>query len=175
MQRSFEIRSKGDAIEGVAMQYNAVTTLHSGRKEMFEPGSIKTIPPVTAFLDHQPGMILAREGAGLELTDTPEALTFAMRMQEPLSDVQIRAKANIDSGLLGFASITYSDVKSRFENGVNVIEEALMPALSITPHPIYPQSMIHRSQAVIEPLDAPMRYRGGLPVYESIEGDLEIS
>ena len=173
MQRHFEIRAADDHISGVVMEYNAVTTLPDGSKEMFEPGSIKTLPPVTVYVDHIPGSAIATENTGLTLAHSDKRMTFDLRMPKirtaDMEDALTKAKA----GIYGYVSVTFADVKTRIENGVTIIEKALVPAFSLTANPAYSTSHLYRSQAASAPLDIPLRYRNGLGVYEGILGDLQ--
>ena len=166
MQRHFEIRAADDRISGVIMEYSAVTTLPDGSKEMFEPGSIKTLPPVAVYVDHIPGSAIATENTGLTLVDSDERMEFDLRMPKlrtaDMEDALTKAKA----GIYGFVSVTFADVKTRIENGVTVIEKALVPAFSLTANPAYSTSHLYRSQAASAPLDDPLRFRNGLGVYE---------
>ena len=174
MQRHFEIRAADDRISGVVMEYGAVATLPDGSKEQFAPRSIQTLPPVAVYVDHIPGSAIATERTGLTLADSDERMTFDLRMPEIRSTDMDDAFQKAKAGVYGFVSVTFADVKSRMENGVNIIEKALVPAFSLTAHPAYSSSHLHRSQAASAPLDAPLRYRSGLPVYEGILGELEL-
>lgn len=174
MQRHFEIRRADDgAIDGVAMRYGAVSKpLADGTRERFEPRSIVPLPPVALYLDHQPGMILAAQGAGLELADSDSALEFRARFPEPLSDVQRRAQANVDAGILRYASVTFEAIQSRLEGGVTVIERALMPAISLTANPAYVESHLYRNSRLAAPSAPVTPFDGSLDAVG--QGNFEI-
>ena len=76
-RRAVELRAEGSALEGVAVTYGEEAREGPTGRELFEPGAFAgRMEDVKVTRQHERDRILVRTGAGLTLSDTPEALSF---------------------------------------------------------------------------------------------------
>ena len=142
LHRHFELRYQGNGIiTGTVLRYGDVAAIGHA-KEVFEPGSIR-FDDVILNLLHDRGQPVARTGAGLELTDTHEALS--LRADMPDTIYGRRARELIDARILRGLSAEFVPLKEAYDGNVRVIKEAALYGIGIVDRPAYPQSVLDRS------------------------------
>ena len=146
-----EVRAEGRTLSGPAIRYGDVSPSH---REAFAPGSI-ALDDRTRWLDldhigiragdgRTPNVIAWTGGGGLELRDTPEALTVRAELAAiPSAD---KALAGVASGKYRGFSVEFRPVQTRKEGGIRVIERADMIGLALVGEPSYTQSRVEIRQ-----------------------------
>ena len=132
------------------MPYGAISPSH---RERFEPGSIKLADAVPLNLRHDPERAVAYlPGGGLKLTETPQALRMAAELPPiPAAD---RALAEVRSGRLAGLSVEFHAERERMDNGIRVIESAVLTGIGLVDAPSYPTQIENRGawkKAAMEP------------------------
>ena len=138
---AFELRAEpeGRRISGVAVRYGDTATLLFG-KERFEAGAFPDLSNVRMDVQHDRGRIVTRTGAGLEMTDGPDALRFSAEL--PATREADDVLTNVRAGIYRGASIEFRAVRQRLVSGVRVISKAVLSAVSVVDNPAYKQSAI---------------------------------
>ena len=117
---------EGRELRGVAMPYGSEAVLPGGLRERFEPGAFGDLVGLDIILNrqHDRGRALARTDAGLELADTPDALTMTATLPETreADDVLALVRAGVLRGL----SVEFAATKERFEGRLRIIERAML-------------------------------------------------
>ncbi len=141
IRQAWELRAVPEArtISGIAVRYGDVAKLPFGR-ERFEAGAFRDLTDVRLDVQHDRGKIAARTGAGLEMTDGPDALRFSATLPKVRAADDLLA--GVSAGLYRGASIAFQPVKHRWESGVLVHAEALLRAVSVVDSPAYPASTV---------------------------------
>ena len=132
-----EVRAEGRRLSGVAIRYGDTAQSH---RERFEAGSLRLDDQVILDWEHDQLRALAwAPDGGLELVDGPDA----MRMTATLPPLPAADKAleEVRAGKLGL-SIRFRPVRERMENGIRIIEEALLRGIAITRAPSYQDSRV---------------------------------
>ena len=133
-----EVRAEGRRLSGIAIKYGATSASH---REQFEPGSLRLDDQVILDWEHDQNRALAWSPAGgLELVDGPDA----MRMTATLPPIPAgdRALEEVRAGNVTGLSIRFRPVRSRVENGIKIIEEALLRGIAVTRAPSYTDSRV---------------------------------
>lgn len=143
--RYVEVRAEGSGLSGVAVTYGAVARAGPTGRELFEPGAFAgRMADVTLNRQHERGRILVRTGAGLTLTDSPEALRFAAELGETREE-----RDTLDlvrRGVLRGASVEFVPLRENIVAGVRRIAEAALVRIGIVDTPAYPGSTVEARQ-----------------------------
>ena len=138
---AYEVRAEGRTIRGPAIRFGDVSLSH---RERFEPGSFNQAlsgPQArTLWLDreHDPNIILAYTGAGLELrADDTGLYVEAVLPELPPCD---QAIADVQAGILSGLSVEFHARAERREDGLRVISQAELVGIGLVKHPSYSQS-----------------------------------
>ena len=128
-----ELRAEGRRLSGTVMRYGDISPSH---RERFAPGSLRMAEAVHLDLLHDPERAVAwHPGGGLTLTNGNDALT--MRAELPPIPAADRALAEIKAGRVGGLSVEFRARSERRENGVRVIEDALLAGIGLVQKPSY--------------------------------------
>ena len=156
--RRFELRFDGDrTISGTAMAYGDVARFPWGENERFVPGAFGDISHLDLALDiqHERSMQIARTGgAGLEVLDSPTALTMRAELDSEDPDA-FRALRKVKKGILRGLSIAFMPLKHRLEaNGDGsytiVHEQAELRGIGIVDRPQYKQSVLREQLRALQ-------------------------
>ena len=135
-RRAFEFRAVDDGgavLVGTAMPYNSRGQV--GRfTESFIPGSL-SYDDVLVNVEHRADRILTRSGAGLTLTETPDALMAAIRLPDTSEgrDVRELVSQRVIRGL----SIEFRCKRERWEGTHRSVLAAHLDALAVCCRPAY--------------------------------------
>ena len=137
-RRFAEIRQgQGRRLEGVAIRYREIATGLPFR-ERIEPRAFGELAGADVILNvgHDRARPIARTGGGgLALADGPDALTI--RAELPETREADDALALVRSRVLRGLSIEFRTVAERMENGVRVIERAILDAVALVDQGAY--------------------------------------
>ncbi len=138
---AFEFRAEPDGrtVSGIAIKYGDIARLPFGM-ERFESGAFTDLADVRLNVQHDRGRIVARVGAGLELTDGPDALRFEALL--PATREADDLLTNVRAGVYRGASIEFKAIRERNEAGVRVVSRALLVAVAVVDDPAYADSGI---------------------------------
>ncbi len=139
-----EFRAEGRRLSGVAIRYGDTASVF-GQLERFEADAFSDLSDVRLDRQHDRRAILARTGAGLEMTDGPDALRFAAEL--PRTRDADDTLELVRKGVLRGASIEFLASTERLEDRVRVISGADLLAVSIVDNPAYRQSRVEARQA----------------------------
>ena len=147
--RFVELRFDDDhGLSGTAVSYTDTATIPSIGKERFLPGAFGPVESLDVILNrqHVRNSPLARTGGGgLVLTDGPEELRFEATM--PDTEAARDTLTLVRQKVLRGASIEFRAVKERMQDGVRLIERALLKGISIVDSAAYPQSVIEARES----------------------------
>ena len=151
-----ELRADGRGLAGVVMPYGQVADLPFGR-EVFEPGSFASSlagADVILRVQHDRGRPLARTGAGLVLTDGPDAL----RMDAELLGTRDAEDAlrNVRARILRGLSVEFHAIRERMAGDVRTIERAELVGIGLVDRPAYLDAVVAARAA-----EARVRAQGG--------------
>ncbi len=151
-----EVRIEGRRLSGIAMPYGAVATNTPVGPERFAPGAFEgRADDVILFYEHNAGRPLARTGAGLVLTDTPEALRMAAELPETrdADDALTNVRAKIFRGL----SVEFVAVRESRDGGIRVVEAAELRGIAVVTRPAYGDAEVAARESAerAEPDDGP--------------------
>ena len=120
-----EVRVSGRTLTGAAMVYGSRA---KDRAEMFEPGSLQPVYPVTLNLQHDPSRELATTADGtLRLADTSDALNISADLREGSAELEL-----VRRGALRGLSVEFAPLRERREsNGLRVVSRAALPAIGL--------------------------------------------
>ena len=139
MERRFsdtEFRAEGRRLSGIAMKYGDISP---GHRERFEPKSLRLADTVHLDLFHDVEKVIAwHPGGGLKLTNTRDALSLVAEL--PPIPAANRALDEVRSKMVGGLSVEFKEVTDRRENGIRIIESALLTGVGIVRAPSYGQS-----------------------------------
>ena len=133
-----EVRSAGRTLTGPALRYGDIS---AGHAERFEAGAFD-LDGTTRYLDieHDRTRMLAWTGAGLELSDTPDALEVRATLPEtPLHNAALRM---VRDGKLNGFSIEFHAKAERRDSGIRVVEKADLVGVGLVGAPSYPASTV---------------------------------
>ena len=155
-----EIRVAGRTLTGVALRYGqpnqrAAPGAPAG-SEMFAPGSVELLEPVTLNLQHDPERRIASTGDGdLRMIDGPEALRIEADLREGSAELEL-----VRRGALSGLSVEFYAIRQhRSAEGLRVLDRAAVPAVGLVDRGSY-DTAIQLRQAV-ETLDLELRAKMG--------------
>lgn len=139
--RYVEVRAEGSGLSGVAVRYGEVARAGPTGRELFEPGAFAgRLADVRLNRQHERSRLLVRTGAGLTLTDSPEALRFAADLGETRDERDTLEL--VRRGVLRGASVEFVALRERVEGGVRRISAAVLRAIGIVDDPAYAGSTV---------------------------------
>ena len=141
----------GRRLAGVAVPYGEIASIGGMFRERFEPGAFtgEINPEATLTVQHDRAAIVARQGAGLTLADTPGAVTMAADL--PATPRADQALADVRAGLLRGLSAEFVALRERFEGDLRVVERAKLVRLSLVDSPAYSSAMVEARAALRGP------------------------
>lgn len=133
-----EVRAEGRRLAGTVMAYGEVSPSH---RERFEPGSLRLAEAVPLNLFHDPLRAVAwQPGGGLEIREEGGALIMRAELPPiPAADVVL---AEIRGGRIGGLSVEFNAERERREDGLRVIEKAVLSGIGIVRSPSYTGSRV---------------------------------
>ena len=133
-----EVRAEGRVLSGTVLVYG--DRAHS-RRELFEPGSLELADAVGLNLGHDRSRILAwAPDGGLELSDEDDAMRMTAKLPPlPFADKVLQ---DVAAGNRNGLSVEFRAIKERVENGVRIIEKALLRGVGIVSAPDYGASRV---------------------------------
>ena len=133
-----DTEAEGGNLTGVVIKYGAEARM-AGFRERFESGSLE-YSDVIVTLHHRRDKPVARVGAGLTLTDSPEALRCVIDL--PDTPIAAECRDLVKAGILRGLSIEFFPVRERWEKDLRIIERAKLPAFSVVDKPAYIDSKL---------------------------------
>ena len=144
-QRSIplELRAEGRKLSGVVIRYSDVSPTH---QERFAPGAFRLAESVPLNLAHDDLKAVAwYPNGGLVLSDSDSELRFEAELPPiPAGDLALDL---VKTGKAKGLSVEFRAHKERRDNGIRVVESALLAGIAIVPNPSYPQSQVEARQA----------------------------
>ena len=141
-RRACELRfTSGRTLEGTALRYGDVAEIGGGLRERFEPGAFAPVGDVVLNSSHDRTTPLARtDGGGLEITDGADALRIKATLPDTTAanDTLTLVKTRVLRGL----SIEFKALRERFEDGVRVVERALLSGIAVVDVAAYANSTV---------------------------------
>lgn len=129
----------GRTLSGPLITY-AETARWGGIRERVQPGALDVRPGLLLTRQHDRAIPLARLGAGLELSDGPEAMRVrAVLPATPAADAVL---ADVRAGLLTGLSAEYTPTAERMEGDVRVVTAARLTGLSVVDDPAFAGSRL---------------------------------
>ena len=145
--RPLELRAENNRrLEGIVLSYGEVSPSH---RERFLPSAFDLTEDRTRWLDyrHDPTRVLAYEGAGLTLENTPEALT--MRAELPSLPLAEKALEEVRDGKLAGLSIEFLAHSESRDGDIRVVEKATLAGIGLVSSPSYELSRVEARNAGI--------------------------
>ena len=141
-RRFVEFRAEGDTLSGTVIRYGDTATFGRWR-EQFQAGSIRP-RDVVVNLHHDRAQPVAREGAGLQLTDGPDELRATVTL--PDTRLAREARELVDAGILRGFSMEFRvrDGGESWEGNQRTIRAADLVGLALVDKPAYSASVIAR-------------------------------
>lgn len=137
-----ELRAEGRRLSGVVMRFGDVSRTH---RERFEPGAFRFAEAVTLDLFHDRERAAAwHPGGGLELREEDGALHMAAELP-PIAAAD-RALALVASGEATGLSVDFHCEAERREDGLRVVEKALLKSIGLVRSPSYKGSRVERRE-----------------------------
>ena len=133
-----EVRAEGRTLTGTVLLYGDRA---QSRRERFERGSLELAPVTHLDYEHDRSRILAYSpDGGLELKDDGDAMRMTATLPPlPFADhVLQEVRAGERTGL----SVEFRCIRSRVENGVRIIEKALLRGVGLLKSPDYGASRV---------------------------------
>ena len=155
-----EVRVAGRTLTGEAMIYGQQAR---DRAELFEPGSLEPLEPVTLNLQHDPERRIASTSDGtLRLSDSPEALTLEADLRAGSAELEL-----VRRGALAGLSVEFHALReTRSAGGLRVLQRAAYPAVGLVDRGSYRTSVELRQAA--STLDLELRVKMGRSMSASI-------
>ena len=162
-----EFRVSGRTLTGAAMVYGSEAR---DRREMFEPGSLVPVEPVTLNLQHDPTREIATTADGsLRLADTAEALNISADLREGSAELEL-----VRRGALRGLSVEFAPLRERREsNGLRVVSRAALPAIGLVDSGSYRTAVELRHAAAT--LNVESRVRMGRTLAVGIPADEDLA
>ena len=133
-----EIRAEGRTISGTIMTYGERAI---SRRERFAPGSIQLADTVHLDFEHDRSRIIAwTPDGGLTIEDGEDAMR--MRADVPPHMFGDHVLKEVREGSRTGLSVEFRAIKARTENGIRVIEKALLRGVALLRHPDYGASRV---------------------------------
>lgn len=155
-----EVRVAGRTLTGEAIRYGEPNARPApgvaARSEMFLPGSVELLEPVTLNLQHDPQRRIASTGDGdLRVTDSPEALRIEADLREGSAELELVRRG----ALTGLSVEFYAIREGRSPAGLRALERAAVPAIGLVDRGSYATSVELRRAT--ETLNVELRARMG--------------
>ena len=136
-----EVRVAGRTLSGPAIPYGERAR---DRPEMFRPGSVELLEPVTLNLQHDPERRIASTADGtLRVSDGPDALRLEADLREGSAELALVRRG----ALTGLSSEFYAMRETLSAEGLRVIERAAVPAFGLVDRGSYRTSVELRAAA----------------------------
>ena len=133
-----EVRAEGRTITGTVMAYGERAI---SRRERFAPGSIQLADTVHLDYEHDRSRVIAwTPGGGLELEDGDDAMR--MRADVPPHLFGDHVLTEVREGRRTGLSVEFRAIQTRTENGIRVIEKALLRGVALLARPDYGASRV---------------------------------
>ena len=161
-----EVRVAGRTLTGAAMVYGSEAR---DRREMFEPGSLVPVYPVTLNLQHDPSREIATTADGsLRLADTADALNISADLREGSAELEL-----VRRGALRGLSVEFAPLRERRESGLRVVSRAALPAIGLVDVGSYETAVELRHAAAT--LNVESRVRMGRTLAVGIPADEDLA
>ena len=141
-RRFVEFRQDGRTLSGVAVTYDAPTTIYDFR-EQFEAGAFGSVGTLDVILNrqHDRRMPLARTGGGgLVLTDSDTRLEVVADL--PSTRDADDTLALIEAGVLRGLSLEFQATTERWEGNLRTIEAAELSGVAVVDRAAYSDSTV---------------------------------
>lgn len=161
-----EVRVAGRTLSGAAIPYGERAR---DRAEMFRPGSVELLEPVTLNLQHDPERRIASTADGtLRIADGPDALRLEADLREGSAELALVRRG----ALTGLSGEFYAIRETRSAEGLRVIERAAVPAFGLVDRGSYRTSVELRAAtlALAEP-----RALSGRTLTADIPADVDVA
>ena len=151
--RYCELRADSDGriLHGTIVRYSDVASIGGVFKERILPGAITVREDAILNVQHVRALPLSRLGKGMEIRDTPEAMTI--RAELPKTTIADDALANVHAGNLNGFSIEMMVNEDRWEQGsmsLRTVHRAQLVGVALVDRPSYPQSSVEaRARALV--------------------------
>ena len=140
----------GRRLQGVCLRYGDTARI-GDVTERFAPGALVAGDNLLLNLEHDELRALTERGA-LTVQDTGDAVTMEARILDaPIGD---RALEAVKSGRMAGLSIEFRAERETVQDGVRIVERALLTGIGLVAHPAYSTSVEARNRAT----DARWRY-----------------
>ena len=146
-------RADGDALTGVVVRYGDTAAFGEWR-ERFEPGAL-SYDDVIVNLQHDRAKPVARLGAGLMLSDSPERMEA--RIEPPDTSYGREARELVTAGILRGLSMEFLAREERMEGKTRIVSRADLVGIGIVDRPAYAESAIAARFAELSLRRAPRR------------------
>lgn len=137
-RRYAEFRVDGDTLTGTVIAYGDEARFGDWR-ERFEPGSLRH-SDVIVNLQHDRARPVARTGAGLALSDGPDALRATITL--PDTSYAREARELVNARILRGFSMEFRAVKEEWRDMTRIVTEAELMGFALVDRPAYPESVI---------------------------------
>lgn len=143
----------GRVIQGVAMRYGDVADINGAFSETVASGAFAPIGDVILTVQHERDRPLARtEGGGLELIDTPKALT--VRASLPETRDADDALELLSKGILRGFSVAMIVDRETFSGNLRRVHRAQLSRIGLVDRPAYGDATARVAQRMEAELDA---------------------
>ena len=169
-----EVRVAGRTLTGVALRYGqpnerAAPGAPAG-SEMFAPGSVELLEPVTLNLQHDPQRRIASTGDGdLRVIDGADALRIEADLRDGSAELELVRRG----ALTGLSVEFYAIRQHRSAEGLRVLERAAVPAIGLVDRGSYRTGLQLRQAA--ETLNLESRARSGRSMSAPIPGGKKLA
>lgn len=147
----FRVEDEGRTLTGPVLVYGDEARFGDWR-EQFAPRSLR-YDDVIVNLQHDRNRPIARTGAGLSLTDGPDALRA--RIALPDTAYAREARELVNARLLRGFSIEFRAIRDTWEGQSRTVHEAELSGLALVDRPAYPESVIAMRMAAAHRAVAP--------------------
>ena len=134
-----ELRQDGNVLTGRLITYGEVSETF---QERFLPGCFGDVGRLDVILNvmHDRGRPIARTGAGLVLTDSPQSLD--MRAELPNTQEARDTHEMVRAGILRGLSVEFLATREDYTAGIRSISHALLGAFGVVDSAAYVGSMV---------------------------------
>ena len=135
-RRFAAFRAEGGTVAGVAVPYGVASQIGTFRETILA-GAFGTIPEIRVNVQHDRGRSIAvnRQGGGLELADSAEALRARVELPEHGEGPAIREL--VERGVLAGFSVEMRVTKDRWEGRARTVERAHLVGLALVDQPAH--------------------------------------
>ena len=139
------VKDADHSLAGTAMRYGSIASLPFG-SESVAAGAFKLADTIVLDVNHDRTRILARNGAGMVLTDTPTALEMTATL--PDTSLARDTMKLVEAGVMQGLSVEMVVRSARFVDGVRIIEKADLVGLGLVPDPAYTESEVAAMRSI---------------------------